>query len=100
MLADFNFEGHAVNTICGDRLVLRLKLAGEKVVGVSFDGEGCAISQASASILTEYLKGKNKNYLKKLNSKKMLGLLQINVVPTRLKCALLSLEALGSALSS
>lgn len=99
LLTEFNFEGHVVNPLCGDALLLRLKLVKDKVAAVSFDGEGCAISQASASILTEHLKGKNKSYLKILDQEKVLNLLQIKVVPTRLRCALLSLEAVKTALS-
>lgn len=99
LLADYDLEAHAVNRLCGDRLLLRIKLEAEKVVAVSFDGEGCAISLASASLLTEEIKGKNKTYLKKLSPAKVLELLQIKIIPSRLKCALLSLEAVQAALS-
>lgn len=99
LLVDFSLEGHSINQLCGDRLLLRVKLVKEKVVGVSFDGEGCAISQASASILTEQLKGKSKAYLQNLSQEKVLALLPIQVIPTRLKCALLPLGALQAALS-
>ncbi|HEX5217017.1 MAG TPA: SUF system NifU family Fe-S cluster assembly protein, partial [Vicinamibacterales bacterium] len=54
--ADRRALGH--NPLCGDRLVLYLKLDGDRVSGVSFDGSGCAISKASASLMTDAIKGK------------------------------------------
>jgi nitrogen fixation NifU-like protein len=99
LLKNFDLEGHGINTICGDRLLIRLKITGGVVGDVSFDGEGCAISLAFASLLTENIKGKNKNYLEKLTKDKVLALLPVEILPSRLKCALLPMEAIGAALA-
>jgi len=59
-LADFNHEADGYNPLCGDKLHIYLKVDEDGVIdGVSFEGEGCAISVASASLMTETLKGKN-----------------------------------------
>jgi nitrogen fixation NifU-like protein len=51
-------DGH--NPLCGDRLTVKLKLEGDRVVAVGFDGQGCAISTAAASTMTEVIKGKSR----------------------------------------
>ncbi len=57
-LADATRSADGYNPLCGDKLTLYLKLDGERISDVSFEGEGCAISVASASLMTEALKGK------------------------------------------
>src|SRR5476651_86854 len=57
--ADASVE--AFNPMCGDRLTLRLKLAGDTISDIRFEGEGCAISTASASLMTEAVKGKTRS---------------------------------------
>lgn len=99
LLPDFDLEGQAVNQLCGDGLLIRIKFKNDLISGISFDGEGCAISQASASLLTENIKGKSRDELKNLTQEVALKLLQIEVIPSRLKCALLPLRAIGKALS-
>ena len=54
----FNREGRGYNPLCGDKITLRLQLDGDKISDIGFIGEGCAISQASCSTMTEALKGK------------------------------------------
>jgi nitrogen fixation NifU-like protein len=54
----FNREGHGYNPLCGDKITLRLQLDGDKISDIGFLGQGCAISQASCSTMTEALKGK------------------------------------------
>ena len=66
----------------------------DKVKQIKFKGQGCAISQASASILTDYVLNKAKEELKKLDKDFMIKLLGIELGPTRIRCALLPLEAL------
>ena len=96
------------NPLCGDRITLQLRLSepdvGDKtrrVVAAMFTGEGCAISTASASIFTDYLKGKSIDELKKLSGTKLLEILGLEgLSPARLKCALLPLEALKKSLGS
>lgn len=54
----FDAEAHHVNPTCGDELTVRVRLAGEKIEDVSYHGQGCSISQASASVLHELLAGR------------------------------------------
>ena len=56
--ADASVEGF--NPMCGDRLTVRLRLAGDKISAIRFEGQGCAISTASASLMTEAVKGKTR----------------------------------------
>ena len=99
LLEDFDLEGQVVNQLCGDAILVRLKFKKSQLHQVSFDGEGCAISQASASLLTETIKGKSRQEIEKLTAKDVFKLLQIKVIPTRHRCALLPLEAINRALS-
>ena len=82
------------NPSCGDRIELDIILSKNKVEEIKFRGQGCAISQASASILTDYVQGKLKKDLKKIDKEFMIKLLGIELGPNRIKCALLPLEAL------
>lgn len=82
------------NPLCGDRLVIQLKLQNDHVSEVKFHGEGCAISQASASMLTEVIQGKSLDELKAMTKEDILDMLGIPIGPVRIKCALLSLKAL------
>lgn len=86
------------NPVCGDEIEISIKLKQGKVEDVKFTGQGCAISQASASLLTEHIKGKSLAQLKKLDKDDILNLLKIKVGPVRLKCALLSLKSLQGVL--
>ena len=83
-----------VNPVCGDRVSFYFKISGGKVSRVSFTGSGCAISIASSSILSEYIKGKSISTLEKLTGKQVLNLIGGIDVPARLKCALLPFEAI------
>lgn len=86
------------NPLCGDEIEMMINFDGNKVKQITFYGHGCAISQAAASMLTEYAKGKTKEELKKLDKGFMISLLGITLGPNRIKCALLSLEALKKLL--
>ena len=92
------FEG--ANPLCGDRITLMLDLDDSgHVADVAFTGRGCAISQASASLLTDTLRGRSTDDLLHLGKDDVLDLLGIEISPARLKCALLSLDTLQRALS-
>jgi len=91
-LEDFTAESEDANELCGDRIKMQLKINGNKIVDVKFTGEGCSISQASADLLADFLKGKSLSELKKLDKKDVLKILGIEITPVRLKCALLSLK--------
>jgi nitrogen fixation NifU-like protein len=95
--ATASYEG--ANPLCGDRITLQLRLAGDRVVGVGFTGRGCAISQASASLLTDEIKGKPVADAAAMTSQDVLDMLGIEISPARLKCALLSLDTLQHALA-
>ena len=82
------------NPFCGDEITLELKIEDGVVTQAAFDGRGCAISQASASMMTEEIIGKSLEELKGWTKDDILDLLGIDIGPVRLKCALLPLKAL------
>jgi nitrogen fixation NifU-like protein len=89
------------NPLCGDELEMQLNIKDNKVADVKFTGKGCAISQASASMLTELIMGKDFEYVKKLTKEEILDNLGLHDLgPARIKCALLSLKVLKSGLYS
>jgi len=95
---DVSYEG--ANPLCGDRLTMMLDLdESGTVTDVAFTGRGCAISQASASMLTDTLRGRSTEELGKLAKEDVLELLGIEISPARLKCALLSLDTLQRAMA-
>jgi nitrogen fixation NifU-like protein len=87
-----------LNPLCGDTITMELAVddAG-KVSDVKFSGRGCAISQASASMLTESIKGMPLEEVAKLSKDAVLENVGIGISPTRMKCALLGLKVLKSA---
>ena len=83
------------NPLCGDVIRIDLQVNDEDVIEeVRFEGEGCAISQASASMLTEMIQGKTLEEAKQVSKDDILEALGIDIGPVRLKCALLSLKVL------
>ncbi len=86
------------NPSCGDSLTLMLRMKKNTIEDVGWEGEGCAISQASMSILADALIGKTIEAAQALSPKDILAMLGVEVGPRRLKCALLSLHALRNAL--
>ena len=92
---DAEISAQDYNPVCGDKLTLNIKLENDVVSDIKFDGEGCAISQASASILTEMLMGKTLEDLSKFSKDDLLEELGTpSLGPARIKCALLSLKVL------
>ena len=112
--ADASAEGF--NPMCGDRLTLRLKLAGDRIEDIRFEGQGCAISTASASLMTEAVKGKTRAEALRLFGRvhglltddaalgedlgKLAALSGVREFPARVKCASLCWHTLASALQS
>jgi len=94
---DATFED--TNPLCGDKIRMDVKLHDGVVSEVKFRGRGCAISQASASLLTEEVKGKTLAEVNRLGKEDVLANLGINISPARLKCALLGLKVLKQALA-
>jgi nitrogen fixation protein NifU and related proteins len=94
-LSNADVSIHDSNPLCGDEIDIHLKIEEEKVKDIKFEGRGCAISQASASMLTEMIMDKPLTTVKGLTKEDVLeniGLM--NLGPARIKCALLSLKVL------
>ena len=89
---------HEKNPLCGDEIDIFLVIKDKKIVDVKFNGHGCAISQASASLLTESIKGKSVSEVEKLTKENILEMLGVTLSPVRLKCALLSLDTLKNSI--
>jgi len=94
--ADISYEDD--NPLCGDRIRIDLKVQDGRIVDVRFSGKGCAISQASASMLTERIKGATVEEARQLTRDDILEMLGIPLGPARIKCALLSLKVLKAGL--
>ena len=120
---DFNKEAKGNNPLCGDNVHVYLKLNGQKIVeDISFEGSGCAISMASASIMTDLIKGKNETDAKEIvedflgmikknpelksenlkedEKTKLMCLSGVKQYPMRVKCATLSWHTLVSAIDN
>jgi len=89
----------AKNPTCGDAISMDLIVRNGTVDDIRFRGKGCAISQATASLLSEAVKGKSVGKALSLEAEDILSLLGVTLSPNRLKCALLSLEVLKKALA-
>lgn len=86
------------NPSCGDTLTVDLEIENETVTGVGWTGEGCAISQAAMSILSDELAGKPITFADGLKAEDIKTLLNVPIGARRMKCALLCLHALKNAL--
>ena len=93
-------QASANNPTCGDKLEMHLLIKNAIIEKVMFRGSGCAISQASASILTEFLSGKSTEEAGKLTQEAFLKHLGMELSLTRRKCALLALDTFQKALNS
>jgi nitrogen fixation NifU-like protein len=82
------------NPLCGDKIRMDLMVKDGRVADVRFTGVGCSISRAAASMLTEEIKGKTLEEVKRITRDDVLELLGIELGPVRLKCALLALKTL------
>lgn len=99
-LENANFHAEAHNATCGDVVEIFIRAKDGVVSEARFAGKGCAISQASASLLMGHIIGKKISALADIGKEDVLALLKINLRknPTRMRCALLPLDALKSAL--
>lgn len=86
------------NLSCGDTLHIEVIVQNDIIQQIGWTGTGCSISQASASLLSEFAEGKSVKEIVGLEAKDILLLLKIPLSPGRLKCGILSLEALHKAL--
>lgn len=93
---DASFED--TNPLCGDRIRIDVRISENTLSEVAFSGRGCAISQASASILTDLVKGETIDNILAFEKEELLEELGIPISPARIKCALLGLHVLKGAL--
>ena len=97
-LDEYDLDFEDTNPLCGDEQHVFIKLDERgKVEAVSFEGQGCAISTAATSLLTDELTGLTRDELLQLPKEKVLELLGIEISATRMKCALLGLKAVKGA---
>jgi nitrogen fixation NifU-like protein len=116
-MPDATRQAEGYNPLCGDQLTLYLKLDGDKIQDIRFEGNGCAISKSSASVMTDLVKGKSKAEADALlekfrhvvtdpatvhleESDKMAVFSGVSEFPGRVKCAVLSWHTLRSALEN
>jgi nitrogen fixation protein NifU and related proteins len=93
-LPDATHSFEDLNPLCGDRVRMEMKIENGMVADVKFSGKGCAISQASASMLTDEIKGKSLDEIKHIDKQTVLDMLGIPLGPSRIKCALLPLKVM------
>lgn len=86
-----------LNPLCGDKIRVELKVGGGKIEDVRFSGKGCAISQASMSMLTESLRGQRLEDVARMPKEAVLENVGIGISPARMKCAMLGLKVLKTA---
>ncbi len=96
-LEDANAEFRSHNPVCGDDITIYLSIEDGIIKDVKFDGDGCLISIASASMLTDAIKGKTMETVGKMGPEEIKKMIGIELGPVRLNCATLSLKALKGA---
>ena len=94
-----SFSAGRFNPSCGDEIVIAAKVEDGKIATIGFQGKGCVISQATASMFTEVCRGKSLQDLQKFTEKDILALIGLELGPVRLKCAVLSLEVLKQGIA-
>jgi len=96
--ADVSYE--SFNPLCGDRIRIELKIHERVVQEARFKGDGCAISTAAASLLTELIHDAHLAELANITDEQLIAALESDIKPTRLQCALLPLEALRAGVKA
>ena len=93
-------EHSEANYACGDEITMQLKIENNHIADIAWQGDGCAISQAGMSLLSEEIKGMALEKAKSLNKKDVYDLLGIPVGPRRFKCALICLHTLKNTINT
>ena len=94
--ADYTYED--VNPLCGDEIRIDVRVQDDRVSEIRFSGRGCAVSQASASILTEMVEGQTLDTVKLIGKNELFDEVGIPISPARVKCALLGLKVLKAGI--
>jgi nitrogen fixation NifU-like protein len=98
-LEPHDLEGHEHNPLCGDEMGVHIRLEGNRIADLRFHGQGCAISQAAASIASEQLIGMPVDEVTGLDGEWVIDLLGIPISAARRKCALLNLKVMRAAIT-
>jgi nitrogen fixation NifU-like protein len=98
LLEDADAKAEGQNPLCGDEVAVSLRLDGDTISEVGFEGRGCAISQAATSMLTELVQGRTADEVARMPKEELLEEIGIPLTPVRLKCAILGLGVLKVAL--
>lgn len=98
VISEPDFRGEEFNPSCGDKILLMLKINDGMIADAKHNGQGCAISQAGVSLLTDFMIGKKLTELRQFSAEAMIALLNIPISHTRYKCATLGWLALQKAL--
>ena len=85
---------HGVNESCGDEMDLYLKIENGVIIDAKFKASSCSVGVVSSAVLTEEIRGKTIDEVKKIDKKRLLDLLGVNLTTSRIKCATLPLETL------
>lgn len=99
-IKDYSFFRYQKNPSCGDAFTIYVKVQNDKINEVKYEGEGCAISTASMSLLSQHLIGMKLKDAKKLNDKDIFELLGVKISPGRINCATISVNAFQKAVES
>jgi nitrogen fixation protein NifU and related proteins len=97
-LSDATHRAFKNNPLCGDEMTIAMRVEDGIIVDVRFDGAGCAISTAAASLLTEDIKGKSIEDVLEMKNKDVVKLLCVRPGPARMKCAVLVLQTVQKAM--
>jgi len=98
-LPNANAHARDSNVLCGDVVEMQLRINANRIEEARFRGEGCAISIATASMLTEFSKGKSISEIKGLGNKELIKLLGTDPGPARIECAILGLKVMKAAIN-
>jgi nitrogen fixation NifU-like protein len=98
-LEDPTYSHVGENPMCGDEIAVDVKLDGERIERIAFRGEGCAISQAAASMLSEHLVGESIVELDEMDRDDVIDLLGVEISPMRVKCAVLAEKVLQDGIA-
>ena len=98
-LPDANISYESFNPLCGDRIRIAVILIDTIIEDARFKGDGCAISMAAASLLTELILGRDIEHVSTITDDRLIAALESDIKPARRQCALLPLEALRAGLN-